>query len=498
MKKKLAATLSVVLILGLAVLGILAYLTDTDSDVNVMTLGNVSIEQHEYQRATDEDGTFKTGTIDGQTSYVLEGFEQLKPLLPIVGDPNEPGDSPAYAGWDVTPVRMTQVDSYGNMQVFAGKNAQDKFVTVENTGKSDAYVRTLVAIEVGEADPALIGKSYHSTWSQTELGTIEIEGNKYSVFEYVYAGGKLSDGSWRHENGVVPAGDTTYPNLAQVYMKSKATNDDCEKLDGNGNGALDILVLSQAVQVEGFVNAQDALDTAFGDATEANVKAWFEELRMPTIPSTPEDLQDSLNNGEDVIVPDDMEVPADQSNAYGKTSINVYKGQVIDGGNHVLEAVAADGTWDTAINATGGTVKNLTVAKGFRGLFVNHNADADKCGKVVLENVTIDGCTYTISCDQGTNNGLDAYSCTFNGWTSYAATLGNAKFVDCSFGEGNGYAFMRPFAPTDFVGCEFEAGFELDPRAAVTFENCTIGGVALTADNLATLVTSNIANATVK
>ena len=72
------------------------------------------------------------------------------------------------------------------------------------------------------------------------------------------------------------------------------------------------------------------------------------------------------------------------------------------------------------------------------------------------------------------------------------------KFTNCSFGEGQGYAFCRPYAPTTFVGCNFAAGFELDAVAAVTFENCAINGVALTAENLATLVTSNTANATVK
>ncbi len=70
--------------------------------------------------------------------------------------------------------------------------------------------------------------------------------------------------------------------------------------------------------------------------------------------------------------------------------------------------------------------------------------------------------------------------------------------MDCYFGAGNGYSFMRPYAVTEFVGCDFEAGYQMDPRAKVTFENCTIGGVALTADNLSTLVTSNIENATVK
>ena len=122
---------------SVAISATVAYLQDEDSDVNVMTLGNVKIEQHEYQRVVNADG-YATGTVDDQTSYKLEAFEQGKPLLPIVGDPNEPGDSPAYAGFDSTIVRMTQVDSYGSMQVFAGKNAQDKFVTVENTGKSDA------------------------------------------------------------------------------------------------------------------------------------------------------------------------------------------------------------------------------------------------------------------------------------------------------------------------------------------------------------------------
>ena len=94
--------------------------------------------------------------------------------------------------------------------------------------------------------------------------------------------------------------------------------------------------------------------------------------------------------------------------------------------------------------------------------------------------------------------GLEAKDSTFKGWTSYAATLGNAKFENCYFGEGNGYSYCRPYAPTEFVGCEFEAGLRLDARAAVTFENCTVGGVALTAENLATLVVANIANATVK
>ena len=50
----------------------------------------------------------------------------------------------------------------------------------------------------------------------------------------------------------------------------------------------------------------------------------------------------------------------------------------------------------------------------------------------------------------------------------------------------------------DIASAINEAGFELDAAAAVTFKNCTIGGVALTAENLATLVVGNLANASVK
>lgn len=226
-------------------------------------------------------------------------------------------------------------------------------------------------------------------------------------------------------------------------------------------------------------------------------KYYVVENDVDAVAGNTEDLQESLDNGQDVVLTDDIAVERTEagSNGYGATGISQLNGGVIDGNGNDI-SVDAWGTWDSAINTTGGTIKNLNVTGGMRGIFVNHNSSYSD--KVILENVTIDGTVYTISCDQGTNKGLEAYNSTFNGWTSYAATIGDVKFVDCSFGEGQGYAYCRPYAPTEFVNCAFEAGYELDARAAVTFENCTIGGVALTADNLSTLVTSNIANASVK
>ena len=209
------------------------------------------------------------------------------------------------------------------------------------------------------------------------------------------------------------------------------------------------------------------------------------------------ELNDALANGDNVALVNDIAVAkADAgSNGYGATGISQLNGGVIDGNGNDI-SVNAWGTWDSAINTTGGTIKNLNVTGGMRGIFVNHNSTNNS--KVILENVTIDGTVYTISCDQGTNQGLEAYNSTFNGWTSYAATVGAVKFDGCSFGEGQGYAFCRPYAATEFVNCDFAAGYEIEAAAAITFENCTIDGVALTAANLATLVPYNTANATLK
>ena len=204
----------------------------------------------------------------------------------------------------------------------------------------------------------------------------------------------------------------------------------------------------------------------------------------------------ALENKYGVIFTDNIKIdPAAMSNAYGTTGINVKNGQTIDGKGFTLDIKGAGGTWDSGINTTGGLIKNLTVTGSFRGIFINHNSTHSET--VVLENVTIEGTTYTISCDQGMNQNFEAYNSTFKGWTSYATTIGTAYFENCYFGEGSGYAFCRPYAATEFVGCQFEAGYRLDPRAAVTFENCTLDGVALTAANIAELVT-NTTNVTVK
>ena len=208
--------------------------------------------------------------------------------------------------------------------------------------------------------------------------------------------------------------------------------------------------------------------------------------------STDAQVREMLKAGNDVILANDITTTDAESNGNGATGLNITSG-VFDGNGHTIVVEGATSTWDSAVAIKGGTIKNVTIAKGFRGIFIRKGTE-----KVVLENVVVNGPTYTISCDSAGKQGLEAYNSKFYGWTSYAGTIGTAYFEGCTFGKGAGYNFSRPYAPTTYVNCTFEAGHVIDPRAAVTFENCTINGVALTAENLSTLVTSNIANATVK
>ena len=212
--------------------------------------------------------------------------------------------------------------------------------------------------------------------------------------------------------------------------------------------------------------------------------------------NTGDELKAALAENKNVIFVDNIKMAATESNAYGKTGINVKNGQTIDGNGYTLKVTGAGATWDSAISTTGGLIKNLTVAQGFRGIFVNHNSAHSET--VVLDNVTIQGPTYTINCDQGTKQNLVATNCTINGWTSYAATIGTVKFENCSFGYGAGYKFARPYAKTEFVNCTFVEGYKIDACAAITLEDCTLNSAAVTAENLATLVTGNTGNASVK
>ena len=399
--RKLLLIVSLVLAMTMSLGGTLAYLTDTDSQVNTMVLGNVQIDQMEYERALNESGAYvtynETEREGSPLGYKLKEFTQNKPLLPVVGNPGE------Y--WEDQPrVYFAQLDDDSNMGFQKvlnsnAKNVLDKFVFVKNTGKTDAYVRTLIAYEIGSIEDAygdLVMTAYNDYWTCNVVGNVEINGNNYTVVEYLYEGG-VDGGNGKHPDGIVHPGDYTYPSLTQVYMKSEGTNEDVQNLDGNGNGTYDILVLSQAIQAAGWTAteeksaAQVALDTGFGEANETNVKAWFGDV-TPKYVSTLAELQaeiDAAVDGATIVLANDIEGNVTVTQ---KAGVNL----VIDGANHKFTGVMTVFGNGNQAGAETLTIKNIdfVAAEGAESCIVSPDRTVNNKYSYA-HNVTVENCTFT-------------------------------------------------------------------------------------------------------
>lgn len=261
MKKKtiLVAAIAVMLVAALVVGGTLAYFTDTKDAKNTFTVGNVKINLIEQQR--NKDGS------------ELVAFEQGKTLYPIVGS------------------AQGEKDKWG-MPV--AKNYVDKIINVQNTGKSDAYVRVYVAVPTalvsseGPADNILHGNfgnrfdptgngSYNTpgdskTWNPAFLKwdynapelKANIDGVEYTVTTYTYTEALAPDAK-----PGAPCEVGYYLDSRVDYANGHYTFDGKEIGYDLSNGVT-IPVFAIGVQADGFTSANAAFDAAFG----ANYNPW--------------------------------------------------------------------------------------------------------------------------------------------------------------------------------------------------------------------------------
>ena len=143
MKKKITALCLCVALLAVAVVGAsLAYFTDTKSAKNTFTVGDVSIKLIEQETVKDADGNVS-----------LQTFTQNKKLVP--------GKS--------------------------SQNAVSKIITVENTGKGDAWVWVELKIP-----KALISSDFAKEGAQSGHGDTynALHINEYGAFSKDYYDGK--------------------------------------------------------------------------------------------------------------------------------------------------------------------------------------------------------------------------------------------------------------------------------------------------------------------
>ena len=190
--------------------------------------------------------------------------------------------------------------------------------------------------------------------------------------------------------------------------------------------------------------------------------------------------------GMNVTFTDDVEGDAVKG-GYSVAGIN-HNGGVLDGNMNELTVNKANDDYGCAIYTNGGTIKNFAKIGGsFRGIFTAGLND-----HLYVDNVVIEDVVYTFNSDDGNKKyGVYISNSTLNGWTSYSNVHKEVVFTNCTFGEGNGYKFCRPYNASRFVNCEFCEGYKIDPRHDnVVFVNCRVNGVLVTPANAVELLGS--------
>lgn len=195
------------------------------------TLGNVGsdndkldivqkIEKRIEQSDEERDATNLMG---------VSGAEQLIPAV--------------YEGEITYSAQQQKWSSGEGDYLFSAKiaNVIDKFVWVENTGNVPAYVRTWFAFEMGDMSEAEFKAAVKINrnesaweWDDFEYG-VEIKGAKYAVVCAEY------------KDAIDPGATTSHPSLLQVMLYNTVSNEDAQRLDGNGDGEYEIKVSSIAV-----------------------------------------------------------------------------------------------------------------------------------------------------------------------------------------------------------------------------------------------------------
>lgn len=283
MKKKILTMCLVVALAATAIVGgTLAYFTDSDADVNVMTSGNVHIKQDEWQ-SNEENTAYKE-------------FENGKALFPYTGPTNsETGIASEYNANLFYPYGIDGNDenhwgdSTGNVKAaFSNKNnAVDKIVTVTNTGNTPVYFRTLFAFEIArDKEDKVISPFADDKLNYAVMGLdqlkwhedviIKVNDVEFMIGEFYYKYNKATENLVEGQDPLssLDPKTTSYPSLTQIYLNSKVDNEWYEIFGQHYN----IIALSQATQMNGFISAKSALDKAFAEIKSENketIQSWF-------------------------------------------------------------------------------------------------------------------------------------------------------------------------------------------------------------------------------
>jgi predicted ribosomally synthesized peptide with SipW-like signal peptide len=288
---------------------------------------------------------------------------------------------------------------------------------------------------------------------------------------------------------VTVSGDVTITNATEA--------DEVEEMGGIAgvwnNGGADVTFTNCKFEGKLSANFTEGVDlsnnTITGKAYSATGAGKLNiDGEVSVLVDTAEELVAALGQGLNVVVSADLKnIPVNTTAPYGNKYGISLNGGVLDGNNYVLDFNTSGDNY--CIMTSGGTIKNMTIGGGFRGIVLMYPTET-----VYIDNVTICDAdvVYAINTTEGDGKqSLVVTNSTIGGWTSYS-TIKDATFTDCTFVQGKGYTnavgrVLKPYINTTLTRCEFVKSMNLDlselrQGEKITFVNCTVDGQPLTAD----------------
>ncbi len=278
MKKILICALVLILLAVGCVIGVLAYLTATDSESNVMTVGDARIVIKEYERVDIDSGN---------ANAVIQEFKDNKHIRPsVVSNDNFNYASPSYTAaptdyvtWSKEPggddIIVGGITGDYKTPIWAPSvitNELDKMVFVKNTGDCNVYVRLCFAFEAGnyvrrarfEEMVHLNKNTADWTWTWNDK-LAEIDGTRCFIV-------------WATHKDPVKPGQHTKISLSQIALDYSAINDHARAFGEK----YEVKVFAQGIQSDGFASAEIALAEGFDDTIPFKNVKFVEFVDLPT------------------------------------------------------------------------------------------------------------------------------------------------------------------------------------------------------------------------
>lgn len=266
MKKKLLTICLAAIVAVTAIAGAsLAYFTDTDTEKNTFTVGNVKIDliESQYHRVNAGKGeTTEAEPISGgylwASGVELKGTPENTPNYTTSG---ETWSGKYFSDEQILEDAKTYKDDYfqaHSTNMVPGSNVR-KNPYVKNTGSNDAYVRVRVLIPVSLFKVLDEGYSY---WTSTALNEGEVTSKsvdtyKTKGYEAVTKVTRDSVEYYEFDFTYVDAlkpGELTFWNVwGNIAIDPDATSNDLKEVK-----SFDVIFEADAIQADGFASAADA------------------------------------------------------------------------------------------------------------------------------------------------------------------------------------------------------------------------------------------------